>query len=109
MISFSYYFAYLIMGDFMEITIEELINKGLRNIIDIRSNILYNYGSIPNSINIPRNILLLKPEMYLKKNEVYYLYCDEGEFSKKVSKELNEIGYTTYSIKGGYTSYKKLK
>ncbi len=93
----------------MEITIEELIKKGLKNIIDIRSTNLYNKGSIPNAVNIPRSILLLKPELYLKKNVSYYLYCDEGEFSKKVSKELNELGYTTYSIKGGYTYYKQVK
>lgn len=93
----------------MEITIEELIKKGLRNIIDIRSNTLYNMGSIPNAISIPRTILLVKPDLYLNKNTVYYLYCDEGKLSKKVSSELNELGYRTYSIKGGYNSYKKLK
>ena len=93
----------------MEITIEELMQKGLKNIIDIRSNVLYNYGSMPNSMNIPRSILLLKPELYLKKNIEYYLCCDEGETSKKVSKELNELGYTTYSIKGGYIAYSRIK
>lgn len=91
----------------MEISIEEVRKKGYKNIIDIRSNDIFNKGSIVNAINIPRRILLVKPELYLKKNKTYYLYCDEGEFSKKVSKELNELGYNTYSIKGGYFGYKR--
>lgn len=91
----------------MEITMEQVMNMGFKNTIDIRSNILYNKGSLPNSINIPRQVLLLKPELYLKKNVAYYLYCDEGEQSKTVSRELNELGYHTYSIEGGYNAYQK--
>lgn len=91
----------------MEITMEQIQQMGFKNTIDIRSNILYNKGSLPNSINIPRQVLLLKPELYLKKNVAYYLYCDEGQLSKKVSLELNELGYHTYSIEGGYNAYQK--
>lgn len=95
----------------MNIDIKDFIdmNVGLRNVIDIRSNDIYNKGSIPNAINIPRRILLVNPDLYLDKNKTYYLYCEEGKFSKKVSKELNELGFTTYSINGGYEAFKKLR
>ena len=93
----------------MEININYLYNNGFKNIIDIRSNDLYNLGSIPNSINIPKRILLLNPELYLKKDTNYYLYCDNGTSSKKVSNAHNELGYNTYSIKGGYLEYKNKK
>lgn len=91
----------------MEITMEQVMKMGYKNTIDIRSNTLYNKGSLPNAINIPRQVLLLKPELYLKKNTTYYLYCDEGEQSRAVSRELNELGYHTYSIEGGFHAYQK--
>ena len=45
---------------------------GKVNIIDIRSNYLYNCGNIPSSINIPSNYLLMDPDRYLNRNECYY-------------------------------------
>ena len=70
----------------MNIDIKDFIdmNVGLRNIIDIRSNAIYNKGSIPNAINIPRRILLVNPDLYLDKNKTYYLYCEEGEFRTRL-------------------------
>lgn len=89
------------------IRIEELSKFNFKNTIDIRKTEDYNEGSIPNSINIPRKNLLLYPEKFLEKNKTYYLYCDSGEKSLKVSKELKELGYNTINIEGGYNAYKK--
>ena len=52
-------------------------------------------------------LLELVPEKYLKKNKVYYLYCDLGIRSEQLSKMLNKKGYKTFSIEGGYKAYKK--
>lgn len=78
------------------------------NIIDIRDNYLYNMGNVEGSINIPMNLLLMNPNNYLNKNEVYYIYCNRGINSRIVSERLNREGYNTYSIKGGYLEYQSL-
>ena len=56
---------------------------------------------------IPYQKLIYEPEKYLKKNKVYYLYCDLGIRSEQLSKMLNKKGYKTFSIEGGYKAYKK--
>jgi len=76
-------------------------------LIDIRESYEYKMGHIENAINIPNDLLELVPEKYLKKNKVYYLYCDLGIRSEQLSKMLNKKGYKTFSIEGGYKAYKK--
>lgn len=87
--------------------IEDLAKINFKNTIDIRKIEDYNRGSIPNSINIPRKNLLLYPEKFLNKEKKYYIYCESGEKSLKVSKELKELGYNTINVEGGYNAYKK--
>lgn len=77
-------------------------------IIDIRENYEYKMGHIPNSINIPKDLLELAPEKYLNKNDFYIIYCDLGIASSKLSNELNLKGYKTKSLNGGYSEYKKV-
>ena len=88
-----------------EIELETLGNKDL--IIDIRSKYLYNLNHIPNAQNIPYYSILSNHSIYLDKSNTYYLYCDSGIQSKEVSDRLNLLGYKTFSIKGGYLSFKK--
>ena len=99
------------MGDIMnEISIDELMNISNPNIIDIRDNYNYSQGHIKESINIPYYSLLSNYSIYLKKNEVYYLYCNYGSQSKEISNRLNLFGYNTFYIKEGYLDFKnKLK
>lgn len=75
-------------------------------IIDIRDNYSYSISHISNSINIPYYNLLNNYSHYLNKNNIYYLYCDEGLQSYEISKRLNSFGYNTKSIKGGFKSLK---
>ena len=75
-------------------------------IIDIRDNYSYNISHIKNSINIPYYNLLNNYSHYLTKNNIYYLYCDEGKQSLEISKRLNSFGYNTKSILGGFKSLK---
>lgn len=96
----------------MNISISELLEKSKNeslNIIDIRSDSQYRLGHIPNSKNIPQNYLLLSPEYYLNKTDIYYIYCQYGTSSKYTVEKLNLLGYKTINITGGYNTYQMMK
>ncbi len=75
------------------------------NIIDIRSIENYNRNHIPNARNIPWQTLLLYPEKYLSKKEVYYLYCQKGTRTKQITNVLANQGYKVVNILGGYEEW----
>ena len=54
----------------MEIEYKLVSNKS--NIIDIRSSLDYNLENLKESINVPRLILLSKPDNYLNKEDEFY-------------------------------------
>lgn len=89
----------------MDISIYELLNKKDLNIIDIRNHERYLQSHIPGAINIDSYFLLAYPDKYLKKGEVYYIYCSSGVQSKRVVDTLNHMGYTTINVSGGYKNY----
>jgi len=76
------------------------------NLIDIREKYEYILGSIKRSKNIPYNYLMMMPEQYLEKDKTYYLYCDTGSKSRRVCTYLNQQGYHTVDLVGGYEHYK---
>lgn len=88
------------------ITLQEL--KKLQNpiIVDIRDNYSYSISHLKNSINIPYYNLLNNYSHYLSKNNIYYLYCEEGKQSYEISERLNSFGYHTKSIEGGFINFK---
>ena len=88
------------------ITVQELKKIDHVNIIDIRSYEKYNNGHIPNSINIPTDILLKNPNTYLNKKEKYYIYCQRGVMSVRTCIALNSLGYNVINILGGYEAWK---
>ena len=83
----------------MQIEFNNIYDKS--RIIDIRSSLDYSDKHIPNSINIPRMILMTNPDLYMNKNEEYYLICDSGKISLSCAKILNALGYRSFSINGG--------
>lgn len=91
------------------IDIQELMSKLSKkeslNIIDIRSNFEYQLGKIPTAINIDKYLLLNVPEKYLSKEKTYYIYCQSGTTSNQLVNKLNNIGYKTVNINGGYNNY----
>lgn len=90
------------------IEIDSLINKlehEQLNIIDIRTSLEYRYGRIPTAVNIDKFFLIETPEKYLKKEIIYYIYCNSGITSNRVVEHLNKKGYTTVNINGGYNNY----
>lgn len=92
----------------MNISIRELKERmklGSIHLIDIRSLYQYQEQTIPGAIFIPKEQLLYHSEKYLKKDEVYYLFCEYGVTSLRLSKMLRSLGYQVYSIEGGYQQY----
>lgn len=88
------------------ISINELLKKGKdAYIIDIRSNQSYNNNHIPNAKNIPSQTLISNYNKYLDKNNTYYIYCQKGSSSIKVCSLLNNLGYKTININGGYEAW----
>lgn len=77
----------------------------MKNIIDIRSRDKYNIKHIPGAINIEYYELLSNPNKYLKKDEIYHLYCSSGYTSKRAVYELNKLGFNTINIDGGINNY----
>lgn len=80
------------------------MNDGI--IIDIRSKYKYDLGHIPTAINIDSIELLSNPSKYLNKDKKYYIYCQSGNNSRMVVQQLNNLGYNTVNIVGGYNLYK---
>lgn len=74
-------------------------------VIDIRSIEKYNDNHIPGAINIPQEKLLAYYQKYLNKNETYYIYCQKGLKSLKLSQILNRLGYKIVNLNGGYESW----
>ncbi len=93
----------------LHITINELLNIQNPKIIDIREPKNYTSDHIDDAINIPYNKILINPGKYLNKNENYYLYCEHGKTSSSLCHILNAQGYHTYSITGGYETWKAKK
>ncbi len=75
------------------------------NMIDLRDNYMYLSGTIPGAKNAPINFLLMMPDKYLKKDEIYYLFCQYGKQSIKACRKLTELGYKVINIEGGYFEY----
>ena len=90
-----------------EISVENLDSN--IDLIDIRDRYLYNIGHIPYAINIPKNLLLMNPDNYLKKNKKYYIYCSYGLNSKKTCEILSKKGYDVINVIGGYNEYNLCK
>ena len=89
----------------MQINYNDIIDK--TKIIDIRNLLEFNNNHVSNSINIPRLKLLSKPDIYMNKENEYYLICDTGTVSLSCAKILNALGYKCYRIIGGIEGIKK--
>ena len=75
------------------------------NMIDLRDNYLYLTKTIPGAVNAPINFLLMMPDKYLNKDEIYYLFCQYEKQSIKACKKLNSLGYKVINIEGGFFEY----
>ena len=90
---------------FKEIDICQYINNRLDDeiLIDIREELMFNYGSIPGAINIP--IDKIKKLYQLPKEKKIYVFCQAGEISREIAELLSDAGYNAYHLSGGYREY----
>lgn len=84
---------------------DDLLNKNNINIIDIRDKNKYIVSHVFNSINIDVFELKNNPYKYLNKDDIYYIYCDNGYKSKRIVSHLNSLGFNTVNINGGFYNY----
>lgn len=90
----------------MSISINEFLKLNKKNnIIDIRSVEKYNFNHLPYATHIPYEKLIIDLNKYLKKNEFYYIYCQQGIATKKVCSMLSKQGFKLVNIIGGYEAY----
>lgn len=87
------------------INVDSLLTLNNPSIIDIRNTQSYNNNHIPGAMNIPFEKLLCNANIYLNKNETYYIYCQRGISTLKICQILNNLGYKTVSIDGGYEAW----
>ena len=84
---------------------KDIIKLRKINIIDLRDNYQYLTKTIPGAVNAPINFLLMMPDKYLKKDEIYYLFCQYGKQSIKACKKLSSLGYKGINVEGGFFEY----
>lgn len=85
--------------------IENYIGKSNVQIIDIRDCAEYKRGHIPTSINIPYEEFENKKSQ-ISINSVLILYCDRGNLSLFLARDLNKEGYQVKNIYGGIRAYR---
>ena len=78
---------------------------GKVELIDIRETYEYNSGSIMGAKNIPMGNLLMEPDKYLVKDNLYYIMCQSGGRSGSACRELSKEGFNVVNVSGGMGSY----
>ncbi len=72
-------------------------------VVDLRSETMYAFGTIPGAINIPVERI---GELYeLPGEKPIYLFCQMGEISGQFAELLSDAGYDTCNLTGGYQEY----
>jgi tRNA 2-thiocytidine biosynthesis protein TtcA len=88
----------------MEITAEILIKDTDKyTVYDIRGNDDLLYGTIPNAAAIASDELLASPPA--DKTKPIVIVCARGQKSLDTADELCAMGYTAYSLRGGYAAW----
>ena len=77
-------------------------------IIDLRGQEEYEKSHVKGAFNMPyeRYMETGSLSMELSKGKILVFYCDRGDASLKVAKELAVKGYRTRSVIGGFHAYR---
>lgn len=85
--------------------IDRYIGRNNVQIVDLRETYEYNMGHIPYAINIPfEDFEYMKYQ--LPKNATIILYCQRGNVSLFLARDLSKEGYNVKSIYGGINAYR---
>ena len=89
----------------MNITVDELkkLDESEYVLLDMRDEREREQGSIPRSVPVLVDELLINPP--LDKSKKYIIYCHSGVKSVEVAKELRAKGYDAYSLEWGYVAW----
>lgn len=88
-----------------EISVKELNNIDVEyQLIDIRDEIAFQYGTINGAVNIPQNKLNESLDL-LNRDTLYIIVCKSGIISDTVAEKLREKGYNAANLKEGYYGY----
>ena len=89
------------------ITVEELAQKGTEGLqlIDVRPENDFSRGAIDGAINLPLEKIEAGETDILKKDQPVYLYCHVGENSRDAAEILDDEGYDTINLEGGYRAW----
>ncbi len=72
-------------------------------LVDLRSENMYAFGTIPGAIHIPVKRV---GELYeLPKEKPIYLFCQVDEISGQFAELLSDAGYNACNLTGGYREY----
>lgn len=82
--------------------LDRYANDGRFLVIDLRSRREYLQGHVKGAINIPQGRFRRELE---GENRTLILYCDRGALSMAVARQLEQQGYSTKSVVGGYQAY----
>lgn len=88
-----------------EITIEALLEMPEKNLIDIRNKEQFKAFHVPGAKNIPEIGAILNAAELFNKNESYYIICNMGGSSLRVTEALTEQGYDVTNVIGGTNAY----
>ena len=90
-------------------TIEEMISDTSdKLVIDVREAKDYEKETYPGAINIYFAELMERKDE-LPKDKNIYLICYSGKNSEVLCEDLQPLGYSIYSIEGGYYSYLRMQ
>ena len=94
----------------LEITLDALDTLDSQNsmIIDIRDEFSFEYGSIPNAVNIPLD-KLKQDFSVLPNDKLLVICCKSGQISDTLAEKLRENGYNAVNLKEGYYGWLKRK
>lgn len=85
--------------------VDKYIESDEAIIIDIREKYEFENGHIQNAINIPYHDFECNTSM-LSQNKTILLYCERGNLSLYLGRDLSRYGYTVKSLYGGIISYR---
>ena len=72
-------------------------------LVDLRSETMYRFGTIPGAINIPIERI---GELYrLPTDKTICIFCQVGEISGQFAELLSDAGYCACNLTGGYREY----
>ncbi len=89
----------------LEVTMQEVNSweKGSYRLVDVRTDLIFQYGHLPEAVNIPEEEL--SQRLSELKEERVVLYCQKGEKSAALAKNLQEQGVKAQSLSGGYLAW----